>query len=197
MGNRDENGPDGLVDARRRMGPGDGYADDDVSGHGMPEIPGAGDGFAAAPRLPRRDGLVDDSEGDVEGHLFASPFLGQALDAAARPGAASRMATEAEPEDDTFVQVLWRARRAKALEHAGDTSGARSVAREAVRFAQESDLIVVAADALVDVARLLQLAGRSREAASIATQAAETFERNGNPVLAARARRLATEASPA
>jgi len=50
MGDRDEIRPDGLLDARRRMGPGDGYADDedDVIGHGMPEIPGAGDGFAAA-----------------------------------------------------------------------------------------------------------------------------------------------------
>jgi hypothetical protein len=197
MGNRDENGPDGLLNARRRMGPGDGYADDDVSGHGMPEIPGAGDGFAATPRLPGRDRVAAEEEDDVEGHIFASPFLGQALDAAARPGAGSRTVTAPAAEDDTFVQVLWRARRAKALERAGDTSGARSVAREAVRFAQGSDLIVVAADALVDVARLLQLAGRGREAASIATQAAETFERNGNPALAARARRLATEASPA
>jgi hypothetical protein len=196
MGNRDENGPDGLLNARRRMGPGDGYADDDVSGHGMPEFPGAGDGFAATPRLPGRDRVAAE-EDDVEGHSFMSPFLGQALDAAARPGAASRTVTDPAAEDDTFVQVLWRARRAKALERAGDTSGARNVAREAVRFAQESDLIVIAADALVDVARLLQLAGRGREAASIATQAAETFERNGNPALAARARRLATEASPA
>ena len=197
MGNRDENGPEGLLNARRKMGPGDGFADDDVSGHGMPEIPGAGDGFAATPRLPGRDRVAAPAEDDVEGHSFMSPFLGQALDAAARPGAGSRTTPDPAAEDDTFVQVLWRARRAKALERAGDTSGARSIAREAVRFAQESDLIVVAADALVDVARLLQLAGRGREAASIATQAAETFERNGNPALAARARRLATEASPA
>ena len=73
MGDRDESRPDSLLDARRRMGPGDGYADDDddVIGHGMPEIPGAGDGFAAAPRLPRRDGLAGDTEGDVEGHSSA------------------------------------------------------------------------------------------------------------------------------
>jgi hypothetical protein len=37
----------------------------------MPEIPGAGDGFAAAPRLPRRDGLADNTEDDVEGHSSA------------------------------------------------------------------------------------------------------------------------------
>ncbi len=199
MGNRDENGPDGLVNARRGMGPGDGYADDDVSGHGMPEIPGAGDGFASAPRLPRRDGVAREAEDDVEGHIFASPFLGQAFDAAGRPGATTAStATAADAvEEDTFLQVLWRARRARNLERAGDAPGARKVARETVRFAQEADLIVLAADALVDVARLLQLAGRGREAASIATQAAETFERNGNHALAARARRLATDASPA
>jgi len=199
MGDRDESRPDGLVNARRRMGPGDGYAevDDDVSGHGMPEIPGAGDGFVAAPRLPRRDGVADGAEDDVEGHAFMSPFLGQAMDAAARPAAAADSGTGIVAEDDAFAQVLWRARRAKALERLGDTGGARKVAREAVRFAQETDLILLAADALVDVARLLQLAGRGREAASIANQAAEAFERNGNPVLGARARRLAIEASPA
>ena len=197
MGDRDETRPDGLVNARRRMGPGDGLADDDVSGHGMPEVPGAGDGFAAAPRLPGRDHLVGDTDDDVEGHSFVSPFLGRALDAAARPEGTAASAIDATAEDDTFVQVLWRAQRAKGLERAGDTRGARRVAHEAVRFAQESDLIVLAADALVDVARLLQLAGRGREAAAIATQAAEAFERNGNPALAARARRLATEASPA
>ena len=49
MRDRDESRPDGLINARRRIGPGDGAADDDVSGHGMPEIPGAGDGFSAAP----------------------------------------------------------------------------------------------------------------------------------------------------
>ena len=56
------------------MGPGDGYADDDVSGHGMPEIPGAGDGLAAAPRLPGRDRVVADAEDDVEGHSFGPRF---------------------------------------------------------------------------------------------------------------------------
>ena len=75
MGDRDEGRPDGLIDARRRVGPGDGYAEDDVTGHGMPEIPGAGDGFAAAPRLPRREGVASDAEDDVEGHsLMGNSF---------------------------------------------------------------------------------------------------------------------------
>src|ERR1700690_918026 len=72
MRDRDESRPDGLMDARRRIRPGDGAADDDVSGHGMPEIPGAGDGFSAAPRLPRRDGLAGGTEDDVEGHMFVA-----------------------------------------------------------------------------------------------------------------------------
>jgi hypothetical protein len=74
MGDRDGAGPDGLVNARRRMGPGDGFADDDVSGHGMPEIPGAGDGFSAERRLPGRDRVAADTEDDVEGHSFAAKF---------------------------------------------------------------------------------------------------------------------------
>ena len=65
------------MDPRRRMGPGDGVADDDVSGHGMPEIPGAGDGFSGAPRLPRRDGLTGGTEDDVEGHSFSTRAIDQ------------------------------------------------------------------------------------------------------------------------
>jgi hypothetical protein len=83
----DESRPDGLIDAHRRIGPGDGVADDDVSGHGMPEIPDAGDGFSAAPRLPRRDGLAGGTEDDVEGHSFVArlrdePAAGDPLQAA-------------------------------------------------------------------------------------------------------------------
>jgi hypothetical protein len=77
MGDRDQVRPDGLMDARRRMGQGDGYADDDVSGHGMPEFPGAGDGFSGAPRLPRRDGLAGGTEDDVEGHAFTARASGE------------------------------------------------------------------------------------------------------------------------
>lgn len=80
VGDRDESRPDGLADALRRIDPGDGSADDDVSGHGMPEIPTAGDGFMAGPRLPRRDGLASDTEDDVEGHAFTSRVVGQADD---------------------------------------------------------------------------------------------------------------------
>ena len=88
MGDRDGSGPEGLVNERRRMGPGDGYADDDVSGHGMPEIPGAGDGFAAAPRLPGRDRVAADAEDDVEGHSFGprlDPESGDAAGASTAP----------------------------------------------------------------------------------------------------------------
>jgi hypothetical protein len=80
MSDRDEGGPDGLVDARRRVGPGDGVADDDVSGHGMPEIRGAADGFAAAPRFPRRDGIAGGTEDDVEGHSFSARLAEEPAD---------------------------------------------------------------------------------------------------------------------
>jgi hypothetical protein len=80
MGDWDESRPDRLVNARRRIDPGDGSADDDVRGHGMPEIPTAGDGFMAVPRLPRRDRLAGDTEDDVEGHAFTSRVVGQADD---------------------------------------------------------------------------------------------------------------------
>jgi hypothetical protein len=88
MGDRDGSGPEGLVNARRRMGPGDGYADDDdVSGHAMPEIPGASDGFAAAPRLPGRDRVAADAEDDVEGHSFGPRLAAEPGDGAGTPTA--------------------------------------------------------------------------------------------------------------
>jgi hypothetical protein len=87
MRDRDESRPDGLIDARRRIGPGDGAADDDVSGHGMPEIPGAGDGFSAAPRLPRRDGLAGGTEDDVEGHMFVARLHDEPADGDLPPAA--------------------------------------------------------------------------------------------------------------
>jgi hypothetical protein len=80
MGSGDENRPEGPVGARRGIEPGDGH-DDDVSGHGMPEVPSAGGGFMAVPRLPRRDGLAGDTGDDVEGHAFAlRRSVGQADD---------------------------------------------------------------------------------------------------------------------
>ena len=88
MGDRDKGRPDGLMQARR-MGPGDGVADDDVSAHGMPEIPGAGDGFAGAPRVPRGDGLAGEVGDDVEGHVFAPRAQGQLSDEEARSTAAT------------------------------------------------------------------------------------------------------------
>lgn len=92
MSDRDEGRPDGLMDARRRMGPGDGFADDDVSGHGMPEIPGAGDDFSGVPRLPRRDGLAGETDDDVEGHAFSMRAVDQPGD-----DSASGPAGEARP----------------------------------------------------------------------------------------------------
>jgi hypothetical protein len=93
MGNRDETQPEGVMDARRRMGPGEGLSDD-VSGHGMPEVPGAGEGFAS-PRLPRGDRLARDAEDDVEGHAFGSRASGLAIDDDAAPSPATDEATSA------------------------------------------------------------------------------------------------------
>jgi hypothetical protein len=86
MSDRDEGRPDGLMDARRRMGQGDGFTEDDVSGHGMPEIRGAADGFAAAPRFPRRDGIAGGTEEDVEGHSFSARLANEPADNLAPEG---------------------------------------------------------------------------------------------------------------
>jgi predicted ATPase/class 3 adenylate cyclase len=100
----------------------------------------------------------------------------------------SRACEEAAAEEDVFSQVLWRSARAKVLAQRGEAEAAEGAAREAIAIAERTDLVNTQADALLDLAEVLTLAGRADEASAAARDAAERFERKGNLVSLARAR---------
>jgi class 3 adenylate cyclase/tetratricopeptide (TPR) repeat protein len=92
--------------------------------------------------------------------------------------------------DDLYAQVERRGPLAVALARQGRLAEAEQVAREAVELAAASDMLGMQAGALLDLARVLVLAGRAAEAAPLAGQALDLAERKGNRVAAARAREL-------
>jgi tetratricopeptide (TPR) repeat protein len=90
-------------------------------------------------------------------------------------------------------QVLWRTARAKVQAQRGDAESATSLAREAVRLAEDGELLNTQGDALLDLATVLAAAERREEALAAAEAAAERYERKGNLPSLERARELARE----
>jgi class 3 adenylate cyclase/tetratricopeptide (TPR) repeat protein len=101
----------------------------------------------------------------------------------------TRLSEDAAGPNDVASQILWRSTRARALAHRGEHEAADVLAREAVRFAAESDFLNSHADALMDLAEVQQLAGRIDESVESFDRALLLYERKGNVVSAERARR--------
>ena len=100
----------------------------------------------------------------------------------------SRASEAAAAPDDVISQVLWRTARAKVCARRGDFATAESLGREAVEHVEQTDLLNAQADALVDLAEILTLAGQSQRAYPLITEAARKYEKKGN--LAALARKM-------
>jgi predicted ATPase/class 3 adenylate cyclase len=123
-------------------------------------------------------------------------FLAHALCAQGDYGEAerySRASEAAAAPDDVLSQVLWRASRAKVRAQRGDAEGAETLAREAVRLAEDTELLNTQGDALLDLATVLTAAGRREEALAAADAAARRYEQKGNRPSLERARELASE----
>ena len=88
------------------------------------------------------------------------------------------------------AQVKWRSIRAIATARRGDPRDAERLAREAVHLAGQTDQLESLADAHVDLAEVLLLGGRGREASSELARAIALFQEKGNEVGERRARRL-------
>jgi tetratricopeptide (TPR) repeat protein len=108
-------------------------------------------------------------------------------------GALTRECEEAARPNDIHAQIRWRAIRAKVMARKGNFESADDLAREAVAFAAESDFLNDHADALVDHAEVLRLAGRRAEASSVVESAVALYEQKGNVASAARARAVLDE----
>jgi hypothetical protein len=105
------------------------------------------------------------------------------------------LSSEGGAPEDLTVQVQWRGPRAKALARRGELETAERLAREAVGLAERTDFLDLHGNALLDLAEVVRLAGRSSDAAAAAAAAASLFQRKGNRVSAARARATAKRAS--
>lgn len=126
------------------------------------------------------------------GYLAEALYLQGRLDEAER---FAGLARETAAPDDVTSQVDWRRVRAKVLARRGETEGAESLAREAVELAAGTDYIVQHGDALMDLAEVLRLAGRSADAIPAVRQAIELYERKENAVSAGKARVVMAELS--
>jgi predicted ATPase/class 3 adenylate cyclase len=126
-------------------------------------------------------------------------FLAQALYAQADYDAAerfSRASEQAAAPDDVLSQVLWRTARAKVRARRGQVDAAEALAQEAVRLVDGTDFLNAQADALLDLAEVMTVAGRPAQALDAAEEAASRYERKGNVPALERARAVAAELRP-
>jgi class 3 adenylate cyclase/tetratricopeptide (TPR) repeat protein len=92
-------------------------------------------------------------------------------------------------EDDIVTQVEWRAAQAAVLAARGELEKAERLAHEAVNLGEGTDYVSMRGDLWVRLGEVLKLAGRTDEAADAVARALGLYERKGNEVAAARARR--------
>jgi tetratricopeptide (TPR) repeat protein len=98
------------------------------------------------------------------------------------------LAADAGADDDWATQALWRSARAKVRARQGNFESALRLAREAVEVVAPTDWLNLRGDTIMDLAEVLELAGKTREAATWREQALALYERKGNLVSAERAR---------
>jgi tetratricopeptide (TPR) repeat protein len=127
------------------------------------------------------------------GHLSSyAPQLAEAIADQHRLSEALALAEEAQRatlEGDTDAEIGWRRARATILARMGRTDEAIPLAEEAVRLARRSDDLDKFGRTLLSHAEVLQRAGDRERAAAVAAEAADVFERKGNVMFAALARR--------
>jgi tetratricopeptide (TPR) repeat protein len=98
----------------------------------------------------------------------------------------SHTSEELGASDDIGTQMLWRQTRGRAIAER-DLQAGEALVREAVTLAEETDMLNHRADALLDLADVLELASRREEAAAEVGEALALYERKGNVVMAERA----------
>ena len=137
--------------------------------------------------------VVGDEQGDVrEGERRHVASAEEASEEELASGGAGKVAAA----DDVSSQALWRTARGQVLAKAGDVDAGIVLAGEAVELLRATDFLVTLADALTELASVLEDAARGRDAAAALGEAVALYERKGNIVAAAAARdRLAAAAA--
>jgi ATP/maltotriose-dependent transcriptional regulator MalT len=106
----------------------------------------------------------------------------------------SRHAQELADADDIASTTLWRTVQAKILAHKGNRDAALILMGEAVDLLKRTDSVVAQAETLVDLAEVLRLSGRPKDADEVLEDAVALFEAKGN-LAAAEALRVPTHSS--
>src|SRR5262249_2573739 len=97
------------------------------------------------------------------------------------------------PSDSVRLMVTHQL-RAKLLARKGEHDRARQLAEEAVSIAEQTDMLDAHAEALSDLAEVLELAGSPDQAAQSLAKALVLYERKGNIAMAQRTRARMSEA---
>jgi class 3 adenylate cyclase/tetratricopeptide (TPR) repeat protein len=153
-----------------------------------------GDDFAQAEPDVRADLDVLAKAGDTYyvstiAALLARLVAGQGRDDEALE--LTEMAEAASAEDDLDSQALWRSTRAGILARSGKLPEAEEMARAAVEFVRQTEAPMLKADALSDLADVLQIAGKTEEAYRIIDEAMRLYAAKGNTVSAGRCKKMA------
>ncbi|HEX2051044.1 MAG TPA: adenylate/guanylate cyclase domain-containing protein [Actinomycetota bacterium] len=125
---------------------------------------------------------------------YLSTSAGLLAHAAYRQGRLSEVerlvgiARETAAEDDVMSQVLWRAALAKVHAARGELDAAEPLARAAAALSATTDDLNMHGHTLLDLADVLEAAGRHAEALAHARAALDALQRKGNVMAAARAR---------
>jgi predicted ATPase/DNA-binding SARP family transcriptional activator len=185
-----------FVEARKHLGRGRAIFDEVRPGVAMPnEIGGwvallAGDPVEAEREL-RCSYAILERLGIKSVLCTTAAALGQAVYLEGRFDEAellSRTSEELGAPDDVINEMLWRQVRAKTLAQRGEFASAEELARRAVELGATTDALNGRGDSLMDLGEVLQLAGRSADAAAAIGEAPGLYEQKGNLASARRAR---------
>jgi tetratricopeptide (TPR) repeat protein len=117
--------------------------------------------------------------------------LARALHAQGRDGEADaycEVSARAAAPEDVATHVIWQGVRARVLAGRGLDDDAERLARAAVELAEGTDMLVDRADALIDLAEVMDLGGRADEADRALAVAIDLLEQKGCLAAAERAR---------
>jgi ATP/maltotriose-dependent transcriptional regulator MalT len=115
-------------------------------------------------------------------------WLAEAVDEQGRHAEAAKLCAISErlaTRDDVLSQLFWRSVKARALAREGQVQPALRLTGAAVQLAERTDALNWQANAWMDQARVLRLAGLDREAEHALRGAIERYRRKGNVVSAA------------
>jgi hypothetical protein len=94
------------------------------------------------------------------------------------------------PLVDIYIRTRCAGARALALGWMDRLADGEALVRHAVELARRTDCLLLQGDTLVDLAEILERAGRPEEAVTPLREAIDLYERKGNVVSAAKARAL-------